>query len=153
MAKWPQTGSWVVSPYSREAEAVAVLVGDAETTLIKMIDELGLASLSAADEAMIRHELGTLIGAYYQNLESSEKHNPDRVTVAGVQKKLRRLADLLEAASWDAANLDLNNIDSVVAAHADMAEIERLDQRFLGSNHIRPHRRACRTMCGRQDGG
>jgi hypothetical protein len=28
-----------------------------------------------------------------------------------------------------------------------------LDQRFLGSNHIRPHRRACRTMCGRQDGG
>ena len=28
-----------------------------------------------------------------------------------------------------------------------------LDQRFLGLNHIRPHRRACRTMCGRQDGG
>jgi hypothetical protein len=23
-----------------------------------------------------------------------------------------------------------------------------LDQRFLGSNHIRPRRRVCRTMCG-----
>jgi hypothetical protein len=122
MAKWPQTGSRVVSAYSREAEAVAVAVGDAETTLFKMIDELGLASLSAADEAMIRRELGTLIGAYYQNLEGSEKHSPNRVTVAEVQKTLRRLADLLEAAPWDSADLDLN-IDS---AHADMAEIERL---------------------------
>ena len=33
------------------------------------------------------------------------------------------------------------------------SDIKVLDKRFLGSNHIRPHRRACRTMCGRQDGG
>jgi hypothetical protein len=28
--------------------------------------------------------------------------------------------------------------------------IEHLDERFLGSNHIRLHRRACRTMCERR---
>jgi hypothetical protein len=125
MAKWPQTGSRLDPAYTREAEAVAVAVGDAETTLVKMTDELGLASLSKADEAIIRHELGALIAAYYQNLAGSEKRNPNRVTVVGVLMTLRRLADLLEAAPWESANLDLN-IDSVITAHADLAEIERL---------------------------
>src|SRR5262249_33966348 len=38
------------------------------------------------------------------------------------------------------------------AAHSEheqaKTELKNLGERFLGSNHIRPPRRACRTMCG-----
>jgi hypothetical protein len=131
MAKWPRTGSGIASLRERTPEFEAMvksgLVDDceAETTLVQVIAGLGLVPLSADDEEMIRCELGVLIAAGYQNLADSAKYNPtDRVTVAGVRKRLRRLADLLEAAPWDPKNLALN-IDSVVAAHADLDEIER----------------------------
>jgi hypothetical protein len=124
MAKWPQTGSWLVG-FSREVEATLVATGEADTTLVQVIADLDLVPLSADDEEMIRFELGALIAAGYRNLSVSAKYSwSDRVTVAGVQKALRRLAKLLKAAPWDPKNLALN-IDSVAAAHADLDEIER----------------------------
>ena len=124
MAKWPQTSSWLVG-FSREVEATLVATGEADTTLVQVIADLDLVPLSADDEEMIRFELGALIAAGYRNLSASAKYSPtDRVTVAGVQKALRRLAKLLKAAPWDPKNLALN-IDSVASAHADLDEIER----------------------------
>jgi hypothetical protein len=113
MAKWPQTGSGIASLHERTPEFEAMVKfglvdhRDAETTLVQVIAGLGLVPLSADDERMIRSELGVLIAAGYQNFADSAKFSPaDRVTVAGVRKRLRRLADLLEAAPWDPADLD-----------------------------------------------
>ena len=48
------------------------------------------------------------------------------------------------------ASSDENDPVAKTSVAAFTQALAELDERFLGSNHIRLHRRACRTMCERR---
>jgi hypothetical protein len=104
MARLPLTGKSVSSLYERTPvfeemiKAGAVDPRECETTLADVISGLRLAPLSTADEQIIRHELGLIIGWGLRLSEESAKQNPEALTVRGVQATLIRVADLLDPA-------------------------------------------------------
>jgi len=89
------------TPFSDEIVDAGLLHPDfrvaPETSLAQVMADLGLTPLTPDDEKTVRDELALIIGRGSRELEGSPKHGA--LTVADVQKAMRRIASGLDVAA------------------------------------------------------
>jgi hypothetical protein len=126
MARLPGSGVSFVALYERTPATDEYLKAGIDpskcptTTLAEVIAELGLAPLSAEDEAKIRSQLGMAIGLGLLQFAGSPKNREGRLSVVAVRQSLKRI---------------LKGLDALAAGHQlDPVELQEIEQLIAGTN-------------------